>query len=551
MGEGMTKMVKTCLTFLAGVCLMAFCSNVFSQTMGLMQKDSAVADRYTLLAPSAYTSTYLIDNCGRLVHEWAGSLIPGAEVKLEADGILWRTGRMSGSWTTGGGHFEKVDWDGTVLWQYEWADSLHHAHHDFVVLPSGNLLLIAYERHLRSDAISHGLDTAFTIAEIWSEQLIELEPTGTDSATVVWEWHLWDHMVQDFDSSQSGYDNVAAHPELVNINFPGNNTADWIHANTVTYRADVDQIMMSCREMNEIWIIDHSTSSAEAASHAGGDGGKGGDLLYRWGNPAAYQRGSSADQRLFGQHDATWIPDSLVQGGAVMVFNNGAGRPAGPYSSVDVLELPMDSLGHYPPAGPTGWGPDTLLWSYVASPVPTDFYSSVVSGAERLPNGNTLICSGLNGLVFEIDSSENTIWQYINPVTLGGPMTQGNPPTANTLFRAHSYPPGFPAFAGKDMTPGDRIELSPLPLPTHCLATGRDEIALMQHPVLYPNPAKDVIELQGVEPNTRVIVWNMQGQVMAEALTGSGRFMLDCSGWPAGIYAVHVPGERPLLLAKE
>src|SRR5262249_3692287 len=123
---------------------------------------------------------------------------------------------------------------------------------------------------------------------------------------------------------------------------------DWTHVNAVSYNAKYDQVMISVREFNEIWILDHSTTTEQAASHTGGRSGKGGDLLYRWGNPRAYRAGSTGDQRLFAQHDAHWIPDGLPGAGHLLVFNNGGGRPDGNYSSVDEVELPTpDSQGHY------------------------------------------------------------------------------------------------------------------------------------------------------------------------------------------------------------
>src|SRR5207245_6277174 len=99
-------------------------------------------------------------------------------------------------------------------------------------------------------------------------------------------------------------------------------TPDWTHINAVAYNADLDQIMLTVRAFSEFWIIDHSTTSAEAKGHTGGRGGKGGDLLYRWGNPQAYRAGRMEDQRLFAQHDAHWIPRGRLGEGHVMVFNN-------------------------------------------------------------------------------------------------------------------------------------------------------------------------------------------------------------------------------------
>ena len=195
--------------------------------------------------------------------------------------------------------------------------------------------------------------------------------------------------------------------------------ADWTHFNAVAYNPDLDQILVSVHAFSEIWVIDHSTTTAEAASHKGGRSGKGGDLLYRWGNPRAYRNGSKTEQQLFNQHNAHWIAPGLPGEGHVLVFNNGSGRPGGQYSSVDEIVLPVDSQGQYthPRRGP--YGPDKPVWSYSA-PKKSDFYSFFISGAQRLPNGNTLICTGASGMVFEVTPEKEVVWKYANPVK-GGP----------------------------------------------------------------------------------------------------------------------------------
>src|SRR5262249_34511271 len=127
----------------------------------------------------------------------------------------------------------------------------------------------------------------------------------------------------------------------------GHPAADWTHANAVTYNPKLDQVMISSRSLSEIYIIDHSTSSAQAAVHTGGKYGKGGDFLYRWGNPAAYNRGTKADKRLFVQHNPLWIPDGFPGAGKISVFNDGGDRPGGNYSSADVIVPPVDANGNY------------------------------------------------------------------------------------------------------------------------------------------------------------------------------------------------------------
>ena len=127
--------------------------------------------------------------------------------------------------------------------------------------------------------------------------------------------------------------------------------------NSVDYNAALDQIVVSVHEFSEIWIIDHSTTTAEAAGHTGGRSGKGGDLLYRWGNPRVYRAGTKADQTLFAQHNAQWIPRGLPGEGHMLVFNNGGQRPDGSYSSVDELVLPVDGQGRYTREPGASYGP--------------------------------------------------------------------------------------------------------------------------------------------------------------------------------------------------
>jgi hypothetical protein len=261
-----------------------------------------------------------------------------------------------------------------------------------------------------------------------------------------------------------------------------------MHVNAVAYNADLDQIAMSSPSFNEIWIIDHSTTTEEAKGHSGGLRRKGGDLLYRWGNPRAYRNGSSGDRRLFGQHNIQWISRGLLGEGHLLVFNNGGGRPRESYSSVDEFVPPTDKDGNYIRENGGAFGPAEAIWSYTA-PTKKDFYSWFISGAQRLPNGNTLINSGATGVVFEVTPGKETVWKFANPFkpTGGGPPPAvaktkaqtdgqkgagpvskkavatvgpgpGGPPRAgNTLFRATRFALDFPAFRGKVLKPGKTL----------------------------------------------------------------------------------------------
>src|SRR5262249_12645444 len=208
---------------------------------------------------------------------------------------------------------------------------------------------------------------------------------------------------------------------------PARVSADWLHVNGVAYNAELDQIMLSIHQFSEIWVIDHSTTTKEAATEKGGKSGKGGGLLYRWGNPRAYRAGTVKDQQLFSQHNAHWIPKGVPGEGNVLVFNNGLRRTGGAHSTVDEIVPPVNKNGIYERAAGKAFGPEKATWSY-AAPKRTDFYSALISGAQRLPNGNTLICSGINGTVFEVTPQKELVWKYVNPEKTRNPFSFPAPP---------------------------------------------------------------------------------------------------------------------------
>jgi hypothetical protein len=298
-----------------------------------------------------------------------------------------------------------------------------------------------------------------------------VKKTGDTTMQIVWEWHVWDHLVQKQSPSLLNYGDPADYPGRLAVS--GGAPAFWNHANSIDYDAALDQIVVSARSHNEIWVLDHSTTSAEAASHAGGKRGKGGDFVYRWGNPQNYGAGSASNRMLFNQHDAQWIADGLNGAGHFLVFNNGLDRPAGLYSSIDEIASPVLADGSYAtPAKGVAFGPSALAWTYVATP-PTSFYGSEISGAQRLPNGNTLVCEGTNARFFEVTAAGEKVWEYVNPVANAGPMAQyevpsidpkGHPESA--VFKTHWYPATFAGFVGKDLTPGSVLETSSTTCPT-------------------------------------------------------------------------------------
>ena len=464
------------------------------QTVGLFLNTADAAPGYTLFAPMSYNVTYLIDNNGELVQSWFSDFRPGLSVYILENGDLLRTRRLQGQFfQTGGrgGGVEIIDWDGELVWQFDYFGDQYWQHHDIESLPNGNVLLIAWELKTDTEAIENGrnpnlLGGNLQPSGFWPDHIIEVNP---ESDSIIWEWHVWDHLIQDYDSSKANYGVVSNHPELVNINYPSdppNSSGDWLHINAIDYNVELDQVLLSVHHFGEIWIIDHSTNTGESASHTGGNSGKGGDLLYRWGNPQSYTDDNTNVRTFFGQHDARWVEN----GSQIMVFNNGGGRTGGSYTSIDVITQPMDENNHYVLDSSGIFGPDTLSWQYSATP-PTNFFASNISGAHRLENGNTLICDGPQGHYFEVDSTGSLVWDYVNPVVNTGPLYQGQDipiqggpqgSKLNRTFRVHRYPTDYLGFVGHDLDPMGPIELN---MNTQTLTYIPNKFRLHQN---FPNP---------------------------------------------------------------
>lgn len=437
------------------------------QTLGLFTNGSGAFAGYTLMAPKHNTVTYLLDMEGRAVHQWKSAYEPGQSAYLLPNGHLIRAGLVMVPGGTGGGEggrIEEYDWEGNLVWEYELATTQRQLHHDFKVMPNGHVLALMVERKTKAEALAAGFDPAMMRdEELVPDAVVEIEPTGAKGGKIVWEWHAWDHLIQDFDKGKANYGIVAEHPELIDADCNGKATpAFWNHMNSLDYNAELDQILLSVRGCNEIWILDHSTTTAQAAGHAGGKLGSGGDLVYRWGNPAAYGRGSSSDATLVQQHDAEWIPSGSPGAGNILIFNNGYDRL---WSSVEEIVPPLGADGRYALGAGAAYGPKTTAWHYEAKNR-SDFFSSEISGAQRLPNGNTLICAGVVGNLFEIDPSGRQVWQYVNPVVRGGILAQGELPGKdvrghlfNAVFKVKRYAPDYSGLRGKTLSSPALIEL--------------------------------------------------------------------------------------------
>ncbi|NHE56287.1 aryl-sulfate sulfotransferase [Cyclobacterium plantarum] len=481
---------------------------------GLILNSEKSTPGYLLYEPSSSTYTYLLNKKGEVVHVWNSDL-NSMNSYLQPNGHFIRLERDEDfpTFAAGGqaGRIREYDWDGTILWNFKYYSKTELIHHDIEILPNGNILAISYDALTPKEAIAMGKDPQhLPKAGIWLDKIIEIQPIKPEGGKVVWEWHMKDHLVQDFDDTKANYGVVAENPRKINLNISSgeagppmtqeqvdhmkqmgvmtsnatvdNRGSDIAHTNAISYNPDLDQIVISVPGFGEILVIDHSTSTAEARGSTGGKAGHGGDLLYRWGNSVNYGWGTEENQRLFGQHDVKWIPKGYPGEGKLMVFNNdirnpesklpnmwaalgGADSPeinvtigdVGNYSAIYEWAIPKDSVGNYSMTNGGAFGPEEPDWSYTA-PDKYSFYSAFISGAHRLKNGHTLITQGMQGRFFEIDANGEVVWEYWNPYKYDYKLPDGSPaqpggPFIYGVFRGTLYPSDFEAFDGKELVP--------------------------------------------------------------------------------------------------
>ena len=422
-----------------------------SPTVGLLFLDHDVTEGYTLFTPETNQSVYLINNCGEKINEWTFTESPGATCYLLENGTLLRAGKRA---------LEIRDWDNNVLWNYDMRANGLNQHHDIEPLPNGNILCIVRDTYSKTEIIANGKDPLKVGGTIDLDKIIELKPIGTNAAEIVWEWKFVDHLIQDYDNTKPNFGSVEAHPERIDINyvdpyFEGRDRG-YTHVNGIDYNANLDQIIISARHLNEIYIIDHSTTTAEASGHSGGNSNRGGDILWRWGNPMVYRQGGVEDQKLFLQHDAKWVASGYLDEGKISVFNNG-GDGIRLYSSVHLID-PEISGNTYVTAD-NKFKPLDFNWSWDGSILGTTMYETKKSGTHSLPNGNFIICESSLGQVSEITKTGEHIWTYRNP-TGQSVFNQFDAisPNSNSIFRAEKYPSDYIGFSGKDLRSKGIIE---------------------------------------------------------------------------------------------
>ena len=442
-------------------------------TVGTIAYDPDLyTEGYTMIYPHNQNRAMLLNGCGEVVHDWTidAARRPGNTAYLQPNGDIVMTSRPAAVgndpiWAGGGGAtIERRTWDNEVVWSFTANNDSMRLHHDFTVIPGGNVIAICWEVIDSLECIENGRNpNLLEGGELWSEKLIELQPDTAGGADIVWEWRVWDHLVQDYDSTKANFGVVADNQHLIDVNFgtPSAQAADWLHMNAIDYFPFYDtagQIIVSVPTFDEVWVIWHDYQFND-------------NLIWRWGNPQAYQRGDSTDQRLFYQHDIHWGNGLGVNPGNVdftkfFVFNNRVPNvdTTGTHSEAAIISPIFDEYdGGYEFNTSTGrWGPEDFEWTYTQP----GLSSTGLSSFQRLGNGGNLICNGRTGELFEITEDGQLAWQYRTPLLQGAPVEQGTELqlNQNMTFRADRYPINFPAFDGQDLSSGEVIEVNPTPL---------------------------------------------------------------------------------------
>lgn len=351
---------------------------------------------------------YLIDMNGIAVHSWKmppshyGWLLPDGNL---LSGAARKTGLGTAKTNTPAvanvGAVYEADWDGKIV--QEWNnDSIHH---DYDKLPNGNVLAILWSKHKRPGEMIGGIPgTEYEEGVILSETIAEITPSGE----IVWEWVAEDHLkAEEYPVCPLDY------------------RKRWLHANSIQFvESDnpifpgKELILVSLRQPSACIIIEKNT----------------GNVLWRYGGYLSGEWGRLGHQHSFYMIGGKTGGKELSGYGNLLVFDNGmhiAGYEGWGLPRSKVIEV----------------GPETkkVVWAFTHEenftgwmPPEFKFNSPYVSGAQRLPNGNTLICEGGSGRIFEVTEDGEIVWEFINP-------------ERKAMFRAYRYGPDFKGFEGKGL----------------------------------------------------------------------------------------------------
>jgi hypothetical protein len=461
-------MVMRCqLLLILFICICSGPISLAQNTVGLISSDEQqISAGYNLIFSHNQEKVFLLDNKGQIVHFWddENDFRPGNSVYLLPNGHLVKCKRPKSFaddaiWAGGGGAMvEIVDWEGNELQSFELNNDNFRLHHDVAPMSNGNVLMIAWSKVDSLSAAEQGRDPSLiTQAQVWSEKILEWDPSSNQ---VVWEWDVFDHLVQDRFSNLDNFGDVKESRHKIDINYDEHDGhPDWLHINSIDYNEVLDQIVLSVPYFNELWVIDHSTTTEEAATGQGGNSGLGGDLVYRWGNPKTTDMNSSAEQRLYFQHDIHWVDPYAEEGsadfGKMLIYNNRLPNETSEGMLINTINPEtgsyyLDDLA----------ADDAVIETYQHPNNSSLSYSTGLSSIQRLNNGNILTLAGRWGYAYEITSDNSLVWEYRIPFNAGKVVPQGTDLGLNNniTFRMKRYPIDYGAFEGKDLSPQGLLE---------------------------------------------------------------------------------------------
>jgi hypothetical protein len=367
---------------------------------GVFFTAGAFSDGYILVGAYAGKTTMIYDNKLNVVTTWDHSKLTdslnGYSCYIMPNGHLLRSGQAptvkKGSTQISPpvnaapqqGTIDEIDAQGNVVWSYQLCDSTYMLHHDFKLLPNGNILAVTFVRYTRAQMIAAGVDSTITdngtkAKVMLGEKIVEIKPDHENGGgSIVWEWTVFDHVAPKAQALNN--------PRLISGSIvPALYYGQWMHLNGLDYDSIRDLIVFTSRVFSELYVIDHSTTTAEAKSHSGGKHGKGGDILYRWGHTSNYLENGTQAIRVL--HCPTVIPKGYPGEGNIMFFHNNVNGTSGASEVVEIAP-PFNNDGKFIEPTATGFGPESPTWKYAPE---SNFRSDVMSSTFRLPNGNTLI----------------------------------------------------------------------------------------------------------------------------------------------------------------
>ena len=358
-----------------------------------------VYNNLVLICPNGGQTPYLVDKGGNIKHSWSLDTFLGNDFELLPNGKtlgIFKTTNPILGFGGYGGVINLFDQNNILEWTYEVSNENEIAHHDVELLKNGNIMIMLWEKIEVDTHQNFGVDFD---QPIYIEKLIEVNPETNE---IVWQWRSWDHIIQEHDINASAFGSVIQNPHKIDINYNLQDNGDFMHANGIDLDETNDLIYMSVNFFSEIWVIDHSTSTEQAATSSGGNYNKGGDLIYRFGNPLTY--GDTQEQRIFYRNHFPNLLENGVPGeGNILVYSN-YGENNSEQSHIYELQLP-DVLA----LEPENVVSPEIVWSFTDE----NLFHSKISGADRLQNGNTLICEGDFG-VWEVTPDKEVVWKYSN-----------------------------------------------------------------------------------------------------------------------------------------